>query len=317
MALVVRPLAEADLIEADRINRVAFGVFFGLEDPATFRGDGEVVRGRFRTSPHTAFAGELDGRLVACGFVMDWGSVAILGPLTVDVPYWGQGIARAMMTPMLDWIDEGGFDFSGLFTHPQSASHIRLYESYGYEMQRITGVMSKPAPAGASLGGAVLYSALSDDDRAAALADCRAVAETIHPGLDLSREIQAVADLGLGDTLVLRRDGAAVGFAVCHHGADTEASSARLMVKFAAVRADDDNDRAAAENFDRLVAACEGLAAARGAPEIVAGTNSGRAGAYGALRRAGYRTFMNGIAMLRPDTDGYNRPDRYVIGDWR
>ena len=41
--LTVRNLTARDLVDADRINRIAFGTFFGLEDPATFRGDGDVV----------------------------------------------------------------------------------------------------------------------------------------------------------------------------------------------------------------------------------------------------------------------------------
>ena len=32
---------------------------------------------------------------------------------------------------------------------------------------------------------------------------------------------------------------------------------------------------------------------------------------------AGYRTVMNGIAMTRPDNEGYNRPGAFVIDDWR
>jgi hypothetical protein len=31
----------------------------------------------------------------------------------------------------------------------------------------------------------------------------------------------------------------------------------------------------------------------------------------------GYRTWMNGIIMNRPDTPGYNRPDVFAIDDWR
>ena len=37
--VTVRPLQEADLGEADRIMRVAFGTFVGLPDPGTFMGD--------------------------------------------------------------------------------------------------------------------------------------------------------------------------------------------------------------------------------------------------------------------------------------
>lgn len=55
----------------------------------------------------------------------------------------------------------------------------------------------------------------------------------------------------------------------------------------------------------------------RGAPKLVAGTNVGRVRAYRALLDAGFRTFMNGIAIMRPATPGYNVPDSFVIDDRR
>ncbi|MEX2455188.1 MAG: GNAT family N-acetyltransferase, partial [Rhodospirillaceae bacterium] len=183
--ILVRPLTETDLPEADRINRIAFGTFFGLEDPTKFRGDGDVVHGRFRANPEGSFAAELDGRLVACGFVMDWGSVGILGPLTVDVDAWSRGIARAVMPAMLDWMDSRGFAVQGLFTHPQSARHIRLYEGYGFWMQRITGVMDKQVDADPGAGDAEFFSALDEAGKRAALDDARRVTGGIQPGLDL------------------------------------------------------------------------------------------------------------------------------------
>ena len=312
--IAVRLLAEADLAEAARINRIAFGTFFGLDDPSKFRGDGDSVHGRFHANPDGAFAADLDGRLVASGFVMDWGSVGILGPLTVDVDCWSRGIARAMMAEMVGWMDRRGFALHGLFTHPQSATHIRLYEDYGYGMQRITGIMAKEVGSGAAMPADVrLFSELSIGEKDAALADCRAVADTVFPGLDLSREIGIINQRALGDTLLLGGAGELSAFACCHQGAMTEAGSAQALVKFAVVR--DAPGRAAV--FADLLAACEGFAVIRGVTRLIAGTNTGRAECYRAMIDAGFRTWMNGIAMLRPEGNGYNRAGVFAIDDWR
>ncbi len=311
--LLIRRLAAGDLAAADRINRLAFGTFFGLDDPMTFRGDAEAVRCRFALDPEGGFAAELDGRLVASAQVMDWGGVGILGPLTVDPEWWGSGIAHALMPHVVGLLDARGHAVTGLFTHPQSPSHIRLYEAFGYRMQRITGVMAKDVAEARMPDDVELFSALGEADRAPALDACRGVTETVFHGLDLRREIGAVADRGLGDTPLLLRGGRIVGFAVCHHGAESEGGSAQLMIKFAAVARGDE----AGADFGRLVAACEALASARGSPRIVAGTNTARHEAYDHLRRVGYRTFMNGISMIRADGPGYNAPGFYVIDDWR
>jgi hypothetical protein len=35
------------------------------------------------------------------------------------------------------------------------------------------------------------------------------------------------------------------------------------------------------------------------------------------MRAHGYRPMTQGVAMLRPHVQGFNRPDVYVIDDWR
>lgn len=300
-----------DLEAADRICRLAFGTFFGLPDPAKFRGDGELIRTRWATDPATALVAECDGTLVGSALGTDWGSVFIIGPITVQPDSWSQGIGRALMPPLLDLVAARPVSLTALFTHPASTKHIRLYESYGFTAQFLTGVFSKPVAPATGSGPDRLYSKLSAADQMAALAACRAISDAVYPGLDLSREIRGLAAQRLGDTLLLEMDGRLAGFAVCHFGPGTEAGSGRLYVKFAAVRP------GAAADFEALLARCEALAAAVGAQRIIAGANNGRRVAYRLLQSRGYRADLNGIAMHRPDAPGYNRPDVFVIDDWR
>ncbi|MDA0239004.1 MAG: GNAT family N-acetyltransferase [Proteobacteria bacterium] len=312
--LVVRPLTERDLADADRINRIAFGTFFGLENPMNFRGDGEVVTGRFRNNPDGAFAADIDGRLVACGFVMDWGSVGIFGPLTVDVDHWGRGIARSMMDAMTGYMDDRGFDLQGLFTHPQSAKHIRLYEAYDFRMQRITAVMAKEIDlSGTDAGPIALFSGLADPEKTATLAACTGICQSVFPGLDLTTEILSIEAHGFGDTVLVLERGEIVGFACCHHGAGSESGSAQVLVKFAAVRSGQDASRF----FELLLDTCERFTAALKVNRVVAGTNTGRTQAYETMLAAGYRTWMNGIAMHKTGNACYDLPGRFVIDDWR
>ena len=50
---------------------------------------------------------------------------------------------------------------------------------------------------------------------------------------------------------------------------------------------------------------------------MVAGCNTGRKLAYALMRGRGFRAEMVGVAMHRPDQPGYNRPEIFVIDDWR
>jgi hypothetical protein len=45
--VIVRPMREEDLDEADRIMRLAFGTFLGMPEPLRFNGDADYVHTRY------------------------------------------------------------------------------------------------------------------------------------------------------------------------------------------------------------------------------------------------------------------------------
>ena len=310
----IRPMRQADLDAADRVYRIAFGTRFRLPDPGQFRGDAQAVRTRWATDATTAFVAEINDTIAGGACAMDWGSVLIIGPIFVHPDYSGRGIARLLMQQMVALADARAAKLAALFTFPESATHLRLYESFGFASQALTPVMAKAPDAGRAasdaLDAATLFSKLSPTERVAALRECGRVTDAIFPGFDLAREIEAVASLKLGDTILLGSDSIR-GFAVCHSGAGSEGGSGTLFVKFAAVRPD------AKQDFSVVLDCCEGLASAIGAANIVAGTNTARSGAYAIMRARGFRAGLVGVAMHRPDRPGYNRPDVFAIDDWR
>lgn len=311
MDIHVRPLAAADLPAASRINRAAFSRFFGIPDPAKFRIGADVIGQRWRLWPEAGIAAELDGRLAAAGLMIRWGSVAILGPVVVAPEHWSKGLARALMPKLLEPVGRGDFAFTGLVTHPQSPKHVRLYESFGFRMQRITAVMAKFVSA--TPAAARQFSRLPGAERAEIVAAMRELTDGIFPGLDVTAEAADLATHGLGETLLLESGGRLDALALCHVGPGSEASEGQVFVKFAAAR----GGKNAQRRFQRLLSACEAYAGLRGATLLVAGTNTGRTEAYELMLRAGFRTTMNVVAMTRPGTDGYNRPEIFAIDDWR
>jgi predicted N-acetyltransferase YhbS len=312
--LRIRPLEQRDLDEADRVMRVAFGTYLQTPRPEQAFGDADLVRTRYRADPAAAFCAELDGRVVGSNFAARWGSFGFFGPLSVSVELWDRGVATRLMEPVIELFDRWDVRHAGLFTFPQSPKHVGLYEKFGFWPRQLTPVLGIAIPAAAQR---VTYERLSAGLRAGAgaetLEQCREVTGSIYEGLDLEREILAVEDQGLGETVLLRDQGRVLGFAVCHVGAGSEAGSGACHVKFGAVA----SGAGAPERFERLVAACESLAAERGAARLTAGVNAARRGAYRALLGRGYRAMFHGIAMLRPDDPAYNRPDAYVIDDLR
>jgi GNAT superfamily N-acetyltransferase len=309
----IRPLLASDLPAADTIRRLAFGTFLGLADPLSFRGDASPVRTRYLADPSGSYAAEIDGELVGTNFAVSWGSVGFFGPLSVHPSFWNRGIAHRLVEAALEVFARRRTQHIGLFTFSHSSPHVALYQKFDFWPRFLTLIMAKPvAPIRTEISWSA-YSALSEAEQRACLADCRELTDAWYGGLDLSLEIEATEQHHFGETLLLRDGNALTGFAVCHCGAETEAGSGQCYIKFGAVRPGPD----AETSFTRLLAVCEAFAAERGATRLVAGVNTARREAYRRLLASGFRTEVQGLAMDRPDEASYNRPGVYIIDDWR
>lgn len=307
----IRAMQEADLVEASRIFRVAFGTLIGLPDPEGFRADQEYISTRWRANPAGALAAEGDGALVGSNFATNWGSFGFFGPLTVRPELWNQQIAQKLLGPTMDLFETWGVREAGLFTFAQSAKHVGLYQKFGFWPRFLTAIMSKGVTQRET--SSLKYSALDAGEQEQAMNACRKLTDSIYEGLDVTSEIRSVADQNLGDTILLWGGDSPDGFAVCHGGEGTEAGRNKCYIKFAAVRPGPGAERA----FEHLLDGCEAFAAERGLERVEAGVNMSRSQAYRHMLQRGFRTDSQGVAMHRPDSPAYNRPDVFVMDDWR
>jgi len=270
---VIRALAQADLPQAQRIVRVAFGTFYGA-GPEKFWSDLDYVYGRFGAEHLAAFAAENDeGTLVGSNFTTRWGSVGFFGPLTTRPELWDPGIGQRLVDAACDQLDAWGIRHAGLFTFAQSAKHVGLYGKFGFYPRFLTAIMAVPAGAQTVTRAVSRYAAPPAAQRQQPQIACRELTEQIYPGLDLGGEIRTVAARALGDTALLwDRDSRLVAFAVCHWGPASEAGEGCCYVKFAAVRRRQDSE----QHFGALLDACAGLAREAGMPNVLAGVSLAR-----------------------------------------
>jgi len=306
-------MEEKDLPVADSVFRLALGTLMGVSDPIEFGGDTDFVRTRWLADPSAAFVAISNGKPVGSVFAAKWGSVAIVGPLTVHPKLWDKAIGTRLLEPTIALLDRWGSSHAGLHTVVHSAKHIRLYRKFGFWPRCLVEIMSKPVLETRPDREMKLFSTLDADKRATVSRQCRELTEKIYDGLDLGREIHAVATQGLGDTALLYDGDTLRGFAVCHWGEGTEAGTGRCYVKFGVVEKGPD----AGPLFERLLDMCEVLTAARGASQMVVGVNTARNEACRLVIEHGFHTEAVGVAMHRPYKEGYNRNDVYIIDDWR
>ena len=307
----VRPMQQNDLEEARRIFRLAFGTFIGVPEPETFWGDREYVFTRWQTDPAAALVAEVDGRLAGSNFATNWGSFGFFGPLTIHPEFWDRGIAQKLLEPTMDLFAKWGVRETGLFTFAHSAKHVGLYQKFGFWPRYLTAIMAKSVQRRGD--GLVKLSTLNEGQQKHNLNECRKLTDSIYEGLDVTSEARATRDQRLGETLLFWDDDSLDAFAVCHCGEGSEAGSETCYIKFAAVRPGVNSERL----FDRLLEGCETLAAERQLKRIEAGVNLSRGKAYRQMLGRGFRTDIQGVAMHKPDTPGFNHADAYVIDDWR
>jgi GNAT superfamily N-acetyltransferase len=309
----IRTLKENDLQAADRVFRLAFGTFLGLPDPMQFAAGADYIRTRWLADPEAAFGAALEPEILGSNFATNWGSVAFFGPLTVRPDLWDRGIAQKLLAPVIETFARWGTRHAGLFTFPHSTKHIALYQKFGFWPRFLTALMSKAVLQTVGITPPSTISELALGGREDGIKACRQVTDSVYEGLDLTREILAVEKQKLGETVLLWNEGELAGLAICHCGTGTEAGNDTCYIKFGAVRP----GKQAKKNFQRLLSACEALAAQRKLSKLLGGVNLGRHRAYREMLTFGFRTAMQGLSMHRANAVGYDRTGIFAVDDWR
>ncbi len=310
--ILIRELRESELSEAGEILRLAFATRVGAR-PNSFWTDRDYVRGRWLAHRSLAFGAWIEGRLVGSNFGVNWGSLGFFGPLSTHPDLWNRGIARHLVGPVVERLDNLGVRHIGLFTFAESAKHVALYQKFGFWPRFLTAVMSLPVVDGETVPQSTRYSAIADSERAQCIDACRALTNELHDGLDLTAEIRSVQDQGRGDTLFLWQGSLLEGVALCDFGPRSPAGAGSCLIRFGAVRTTANAER----HFDQLLAACRTLAMDEGLTRLLASVNTSRHKPYRQLLARGFRAEMQGVTMHRPNEDGYNKPNAYILDDWR
>lgn len=308
------PLQPAELDEAHRIMKLAFGTFLGLPDPMAFMGDRNFILPRSRARNTRLIAARQGGRLIGLNVLTRWGSFGFFGPLVVLPEFWDRGVAQHLLQRTTKIFDRWGVRHSGLFTFAHSPKHVGLYMKAGYWPRNLTALLSRgpdetDRPSARAL---TLLSVLRKPERAQAIAACRRLTNALERGLDLTAEIESVLRQRTGEVILVRKGATLDAFALCATGPGSEGGTRTGYLKFAVARP----GPGAGERFDRLLDTCADFAQARGL-SLEAGCNLAREDAFRRMRAHGYRPMTQGIAMHRPNIPGFNREDAYVIDDWR
>jgi GNAT superfamily N-acetyltransferase len=323
----VRRVRKSDLSRARDVIELTFGDFFERQlgtRPRQPFGGAQYVHHRWLMEPWGCFVAEEDGgKIVGTVLAVAWGTVGLVGPMAVLTNHQNQKIGQQLLRAAQEFFDENKVTLQGLASYPTSPKHLTLFHKFGFRPKSLMAVMSrtlergpgKSLPARAAKPGLTVrrFSTLEEARKKAALARMHRMTGAICRGMDLSKEVEIVDGLALGDTLLLERDRDLVGFAVFHTPGVSEAPVGALYVKFLAI---DPADRRV-EHFEQMVGALEELAHELGIQRVILPVYLRYAVAYATLLRLGYQIEHTMVRMQRGKQEDYEDATHLVLDDWR
>ena len=324
----VRRIRKGDLSRTRDVLEQAFADLFERQlgtRPRQAFGGAQYVHHRWLMEPWGCFVAEEEGgRLLGVALAVTWGTVGLIGPVAVLTNYQNQGIGQQLIGAVERFFQENRTALQGLATYPTSPKHLALFHKFGYKPKQLTAIMSRALERGAPRAGpssrparaplgARKFSTLEEARKKVVLARAHRIAGGLCRGMDLSKEIEIVDGLALGDTLILERDRDVVGFAIYHVPGVSEAPAGALYVKFLGLEA----PASRPEHLEQAVSALEEMAQELGLARVILPVYLGRWLAYSTLVRCGYQIDVTLVRMLKGKGVDHEDESHLVLDDWR
>jgi GNAT superfamily N-acetyltransferase len=325
----IRRIRKGDLSRTRDVLEQTFSDFFERQlgtRPRQAFGGAQYVHHRWLMEPWGCFVAEEEGgRILGVALGVTWGTVGLIGPVAVLTNHQNQGIGQQLIEAVEGFFRENRTTLQGLVTYPTSPKHLALFHKFGYKPKSLTAIMSRAidrspppgtaAPSRPARGalGVRKFSALEEARKKSALARVHRIVGGICRGMDLSKEVEIVDGLALGDTLLLERERDIVGVAIYHVPGVSEAPAGALYVKFLAL----DGPGRRPEHFEQCVAALEEVAGELGLARVILPVYLRYWLAYSTLVKCGYQIDFTMVRMQKGRGEDYEDESQLVLDDWR
>ena len=323
----IRRIRKGDLSRTRDVIEQTFADFFERQlgtRPRQAFGGAQYVHHRWLMEPWGCFVAEEDGgKIVGTALAVTWGTLGLLGPVAVLTNHQNQKIGQQLVAAVQEFFDENKVTLQGAVTYPTSAKHLFLYHKFGYRPKALTAIMSRTVDRGSPRGvlprppknGLTVrrYSTLEETKKKNTLARLHRITNLVCRGLDLSKEVEIIDGLALGDTLLFERDRDVVGAAIYHTPGVSEAPAGALYVKALVI----DPQQRRPEHLEQAIALTEELAQELGLARVLLPVYLRYWTAYSTLVRCGYQIDFTMVRMQRGKQEDYEDGTHLVLDDWR
>ena len=252
---------------------------------------------------------DADGALCAFNMVHLSGREGWMGPLAVRPDRQGSGLGKMILQSGIAWLKARRARTIGLETMPRTVENIGFYSQLGFLPGHLTVTLTHDIVHRSGAAPQLLSSA--GHERATLLERSVALTDTLAPGTDFTRELQATADLRIGDTLLERdAEGTLAGFAL-FHTAPLAAGRPQEELRILKLVARD------LESFERLLGQAEAAAISADIRRVSVRCQTAGSAAYQHLVRRGFRTHWTDLRMaLASHPEPVVPPGAVVWSNW-
>jgi GNAT superfamily N-acetyltransferase len=251
-----------------------------------------------------------DGVVIGFNMVHRSGAEGWMGPIAIRPDRQGEGLGSAMVRAGIDWLREQGARTIGLETMPRTVDNIGFYGRLGFLPGHLTITVVRDVAGrrtGRARGAGEMLSDLGS--HAAAIEECRRLADRLSPGVDFTRELELTRELHLGDTALVRRDGRLVGFALWH-SAPLAAGRPKDEVRVLKLVAD------SLDTFDELLDRVEAAAHEERVRRIAVRCQSAFGDAYARLVDRDFRVHWTDLRMALREHPEPVVNEGVVLSNW-
>ena len=229
-------------------------------------------------------------RIVAFNIAHLSGTEGWMGPLCVRPDRQLAGLGTDIVTAAIEWLKARGATTIGLETMPRTVDNIGFYSGLGFVPGNLTLTMTADSGRARTSMPVTVGAHSGMRERADRIAEIGAFTDRLAQGYDFRRELELTLELGLGDIVMVRKDGELAGFALCHAaplaegGGRDEARILKLGLRDLSV-------------LDAVIAAASGWASRMAIRRLALRCQTGYDTAYRALIASGFRVRWSDLRM--------------------
>ncbi len=222
MKVTVRRMTVEDMPDVKRVDLLSFEdlVEARYRDVRriTPRTDDNILS-YLRSDPEGSFVAVGDhAGIIGSSFSHIWGKVGWAGPVSVLPAYQGMGVGKELVKSSLEYLDRAGCADIGLETMPENQVNIGMYLRIGLRPVGLVLVMGKGLTGDEEdddlMDDAMIERFSESRAKGPLMAQMRALSDSVHPGLDYTREAALLQEHKTGETLVALDGNRLLGFSV-------------------------------------------------------------------------------------------------------